>query len=86
MRNLITTASFAATSVSAQFRWFSYFTPDGLLELTKMAFPNNSCHTVADRNKADVADFFSLVDSKEQYVDKDFTPDARSLYWRDMGE
>jgi len=88
MMNLIA-ASVAATTVTASspFQWLSYFTPAGLLEAANFAFPaSNSCHSVADRNKAKVEDFFSLVASDDHYVDKDFTADSRSLYWRDMGE
>lgn len=47
----------------------------------------HTCKTTAIRNKAQVDDFWStLQNTAAKYTDSDFTADASSLAWTDMGE
>ena len=47
---------------------------------------NHDCMYTQNRNKAAVDDFHTIVAGSAEYNDDDFTPDASSLYWSDMGE
>ena len=47
-----------------------YLSAEGFYELVKFSFSGgHTCHTVSDRNKAQVEDFYSLVKSDTKYSD-----------------
>ena len=85
MRNLFASAC-VATVVQGQNLGLAMFTPNSLYNFIKEALRSHSCHTVADRNKAAVDDFYSLVKHDSKYSDDDFVPSSSSIYWRDMSE
>ena len=61
MRNLFVSAC-VATVTQGQNLGLAMFTPNALYNFVKEALRSHSCHTVADRNKADVDDFYNLVE------------------------
>jgi len=48
----------------------------------------NTCNTSADRNKAELVEFYEIYDAigSDKYEDKNFTPDDTSIFWADMNE
>jgi hypothetical protein len=46
----------------------------------------HTCKSTAERNKAELEDFWGIFNGTTTYVDKDFTADSSSLYWTDMDE
>ena len=47
---------------------------------------NLTCQYTAERNKAQVANFYSILEGSSEYSDNDFTPDSTSLAWNELGE
>ena len=45
---------------------------------------NHTCLFTANRNKAALDDFYTLLKSKKAYSDDDFTPDTSAVYWSDI--
>jgi len=54
--------------------------------LAQVKSSNHTCQTTANRNKAELPDFYGILNGGAQWSDPDFTPDASALAWSDMGE
>ena len=42
--------------------------------------------TVYERRKADLPDFYGILNGAEQFTDASFPPEESSLYWTEFGE
>ena len=55
------------------------------LELAEVV-GGHTCLSSAKRGKEAVDDFWTLLKGTAKYTDDDFTADASSVYWAEMGE
>jgi hypothetical protein len=76
-------ACLAATAMASGFNQQSRSLAEVMLQTQADA---HTCTSAQERNKAPVADFYSLVAKTEKYSDPDFAPNKTSLDWADMGE
>ncbi len=73
----LATAINTTTSIKSQQHGYDIFTETVLAQA-----PLVTCQTTPDRNKKDLPDFYSLLNSGAKYVDPDFSADSSSFYWK----
>ena len=60
-------------------------TPAALAQI-EAAIDTKICHRTAERNKADLPDFYSILNGNAKFTDPVFKADWTSMAWADAGE